>query len=198
MSSTDPEACQVAHGIPRITWHAPRGMRRSQGYACCGPAAGANQTRTAVPRAAIRASFTRAVLSSSTLRRRTTSGVTSTHSSSRRNSSAWSSDSWRCGHQPDELVGGRGAHVRQLLLLGGVDVEVLGAGVLADDHALVDLVAGPHEQRPALLEVEQRERGHRAPAVGDQRAAGAGAQLAVPRLPARRTRGAAGRCRGSR
>ena len=45
--------------------------------------------------------------------------------------------------------------------LTGVDVEVVGARVLADDHALVDLLAGPDEQRAALLQVHQRELGGR-------------------------------------
>src|SRR6266516_1367896 len=34
-------------------------------------------------------------------------------------------------NETDELVRGRRAHVRQLLLLGGVDVEILAPGVLA-------------------------------------------------------------------
>ena len=41
--------------------------------------------------------------------------------------------------------------------LVGVDVEVLAAGVLADDHALVDLLARADEERAALLQAEQRE-----------------------------------------
>ena len=38
-----------------------------------------------------------------------------------------------------ELVRGRRAHVRELLLLRRVDVEVVGTRVLADDHPLVDV-----------------------------------------------------------
>ena len=68
--------------------------------------------------------------------------------------------------------------------LHGVDVEVLGARVLADDHALVDLLARADEQRAALLQVHQRELRGRAAAVGDERAGRARAQLARPRLPA--------------
>ncbi len=56
--------------------------------------------------------------------------------------------------------------------------------VLADDHPLVDLVAGGHEQGPALLELEAAERGDDAAAVGDERAGRPRAQLAVPRLVA--------------
>src|SRR4051812_24740238 len=86
--------------------------------------------------------------------------------------------------QPDEDVGGGGAHVGQLLLLDRVDVEVLLARVLAHDHALVDLLAGLDEHRPALLQVEERERRGLAAAVGDQAAGGAQAHVAGPRLPA--------------
>ena len=68
--------------------------------------------------------------------------------------------------------------------LRGVDVEVVGAGVLADDHALVDLLAGLDEERAALLQRVQGE-GRRAPgAVGHERAGRARAQVARPRLPA--------------
>ena len=131
-----------------------------------------------------RASRTRLVLSSATLRSRTALGVTSTHSSARRNSSAWSSDSSRLGTRRTSSSAVEEAHVGQVLLLAGVDVEVLGPGVLAHDHALVDLVAGSHEQDAALLQVEQRERGHGPAPVGDQGAGGPRAQVPVPRLPA--------------
>ena len=88
------------------------------------------------------------------------------------------------GHEAHEHLGGGGADVRELLLARGVDVEVVGARVLADDHALVDLLAGADEQRPALLEVHQRELRRAPAAVGDQRAGRPRAQLAGPRLPA--------------
>jgi len=39
----------------------------------------------------------------------------------------------------------------ELLLLRGVHVHILGASVLAHDHALVDVLARPDEQRAALL-----------------------------------------------
>ena len=111
-------------------------------------------------------------------------GVTSTHSSSRMNSSACSSESGRGGIRRTSLVRSRGAHVRQLLLLRRVHVEVVGARVLADDHPLVELVAGRDEERAALLEVEDRERGRRPAPVGDEAAGRPRPQLAVPRLPA--------------
>src|SRR5262249_11694434 len=50
------------------------------------------------------------------------------------------------------LVGRRRADVRERLLAADVDVDVLGAAVLADDLAGVDLVAGPHEEPAAVLE----------------------------------------------
>ena len=97
---------------------------------------------------------------------------------------AWSSESSRLGTRRTSSSAVEERMLVRCFSLHGVDVEVLGAGVLADDHALVDLLAGPDEQRAALLEVEQGERGHRAAAVGHQRAGRARAQLAVPRLPA--------------
>ena len=122
------------------------------------------------------------VWSSTTLRSRTAAGVTSTHSSSRQNSSACSSESLRGGISFSVSSAGGRAHVGELLLLGDVHVHVVGAGVLADDHAFVDLGGGLDEEGAALLQVHHRERGGGAGPVGDERAAGAGAQLAEPRL----------------
>src|SRR4029077_7644055 len=85
---------------------------------------------------------------------------------------------WR--NEPDELVRGGGAHIRELLLLGGVDVEILPPGVLADDHALVDLHARADEKPPSLLERSDREPGRIAPAIRDEAAGRTGSQLAVP------------------
>src|SRR3712207_7825347 len=45
------------------------------------------------------------------------------------------------------LLRGRRPHVGELLLLGDVDVHVVGAGVLADDHALVHLGARGDQDR---------------------------------------------------
>ncbi len=86
-------------------------------------------------------------------------------------------------HQPHQDVRGGGAHVGQVLLLHRVDVKVLLAGVFAHDHALVDLFAGLDEHRPALLQVEQRERRRLAAAVGHEAARRAQAHVARPRLP---------------
>src|SRR6478735_8028093 len=81
-----------------------------------------------------------------------------------------------------EVVRGGGAHVGELLLLGNVDVHVVGAGVLADDHALVDLCRRVDEERAALLEVDHGVGGDDALAVGDQGAARTGRDGAEPRL----------------
>src|SRR5207247_545358 len=84
--------------------------------------------------------------------------------------------------QPDELVRGGRAHVGELLLLGRVDVEILGARILSHNHSLVDLGAGRDEQLPALLQVEQGESRRRAAALGDETARRPHTQIAVPRL----------------
>src|SRR5215471_13468385 len=55
--------------------------------------------------------------------------------------------------QLGSLVGSRGAHVRELLLLGDVHVHVVLARVLADDHPLVHLEAGRDEHDATRLEV---------------------------------------------
>ncbi len=71
--------------------------------------------------------------------------------------------------------------------LVAIDVHVLGARVLPDDHALVDLGAGADEHAPALLQVEQRERrdrrrGGRRPA---SRSGGSAARRATARTAAK-------------
>src|SRR5690606_30863511 len=63
----------------------------------------------------------------------------------------------RCLEQ-DRFVGAGSADVRELLALGDVDFQVAGAGVLTDDHALVDGHAGSDEQLAAFLEVPEGER----------------------------------------
>src|SRR3954452_7508079 len=80
-----------------------------------------------------------------------------------------------------ELVAGGGAYVRQLLLPRHVDVEVLGARVLPDDHPLVDVRARLDEERAAVGELQHRVAGDRAGPVGDQRAGVPAADLARPR-----------------
>src|SRR3546814_12620474 len=78
---------------------------------------------------------------------------------------------------------GRGRpDVVELLLLGGVDVHVVSAGVLADDHPLVDGGPRAHEHHAALLQGRQRESGGGTAAVGDQGTVRPTLDLARPRL----------------
>src|SRR2546421_2646054 len=86
--------------------------------------------------------------------------------------------------EPDRVVGPGRAHVCLLLLAHGVDVEVLGTGVLAHHHPLVDVLAGADEQLPALLELHQREVARLTGAVGHEAAGGTGLDLALPGLVA--------------
>src|SRR5271166_6156536 len=88
------------------------------------------------------------------------------------------------GVQANEHIGGGRAHVGEVLLLDRVDIEILRAGVLADDHPLVDLLARTDEQSPPLLQGHQRVAHRLAGAVGHQRAARTCQQLARPGLPA--------------
>ena len=58
--------------------------------------------------------------------------------------------------QDDLLVGPGSAHVRELLGLADVDVQVPFAGVLADDHAAVDFLAGLDEEAAAVQQLVHR------------------------------------------
>ena len=75
------------------------------------------------------------------LRRRSDLGVTSTSSSSAMNSMACSRLRALCGTRRMRVVGGGSAHVGELLFADDVHVEIVVAGVLADDHAFVNLDA---------------------------------------------------------
>ena len=86
--------------------------------------------------------------------------------------------------EPLGVVRACGAHVRLLLLPADVDVHVFAPGVLADDHALVDVVAGGDEQRCALLDGDDRVGGDGTPTVGHHRTSIPGADLAEPGRPA--------------
>ena len=92
------------------------------------------------------------------------------------------------------LFVGPGEEVYEGMIVG----ENARAGVLADDHALVDLVARADEHRAALLQVHQRVRRRRAAAVGDERCRSGGCAARRATARSRRTRGAACRCRASR
>ena len=63
------------------------------------------------------------------------------------------------GNQSDGFVGGRGAHVGQLLFSHDVDVEVGIARVFADDHAFVNFGARTDENLAALLKFPKRVAG---------------------------------------
>src|SRR3954447_3260461 len=89
-----------------------------------------------------------------------------------------------CRYEAHEHVRGGGADVCEVLLLHGVHVQVVGPGVLADDHPLVHVLAGANEQRAALLEPEEGKARRLAEAIRPQRAGRACAQLAGPRFPA--------------
>ena len=72
--------------------------------------------------------------------------------------------------QTDGVVGSGSAHVGLFLLTADVDVHIVEPRVLADNHALVDLVAGSDEQRSPVLQGGNGVSGDRAPAIGDDRA----------------------------
>ena len=80
--------------------------------------------------------------SGSRLRIRTDLGVSSTSSSSSIHSSAVSSVIMRGGRQPDRLVMAGGADIGELFLAAYVDRQIGLARILADDHALVNRLAG--------------------------------------------------------
>ena len=113
------------------------------------------------------------------MRRRSDLGVTSTSSSSAMNSMDCSSVRLLVGDEAERFVGAGGAHVGELLFADGVDVEVVVAGVLADDHALVDLDAVGDEEDAAVLQAVERVGGGGAGAVGDEGAGGTLRDLAL-------------------
>src|SRR5262249_22059895 len=82
-----------------------------------------------------------------------------------------------------ELLRRGAAHVRELLRLRGVPVQIVFARVLSDDHPLVELVARSDEERAALLQVEDRVPGGLSSPVGDEAPRRPCAQVAVPRFP---------------
>src|SRR5690606_8629037 len=73
--------------------------------------------------------------------------------------------------QDHVLVAASGANVRELFLLGHVDVEIVLTIVLADDHALVDLGTFPDEHLTAGLKSEESIGSRYTSAVSDHRTA---------------------------
>src|SRR3954469_18774338 len=86
--------------------------------------------------------------------------------------------------QSKRLVVGVRADVRELLLFRRVDVHVARAAVLADDHPLVDVLAGADEELGPLLQVEQPVRVRDAGPIAHQHAVGPVGDLARPRAVA--------------
>src|SRR5262249_6006418 len=76
------------------------------------------------------------------------------------------------------LVLGMGADIGELLALEDVDLEVVAAGVLAHDHAAIDLPSRLDHHRPAVFQVPQRVGHGLALVVGDQHAVAAAHDLA--------------------
>ena len=188
---------RAGHGDPASPGRRPgraAGRQRLRRRVGAGPArADRRRDSTAAPALARLAARPRSVWSRIILRSRTERGVTSTHSSSAMNSSACSSDIGRGGISFSNVSALR-PHVRELLLLRRVDVHVVGAGVLADDHPLVDDLAGADEQLAPLLQRHQRVR--RSSVRGGRRRASPGCGRGSRRPTARstRTRGAAAPC----
>ena len=78
------------------------------------------------------------------------------------------------GDEAQSVVRAGSTGIGQVLGLADVDIDVLAGSGVADDHALVDLLAGAHQQSAALLRVEQ--------AVGDGLAGLKADQRPVERL----------------
>ena len=65
------------------------------------------------------------------------------------------SSKWR--HEHEGLVLAGRAHVGELFAFGGVDVEVVAFGGVADDHAFVDFHGRADEEAAAVLEIPEGE-----------------------------------------
>ena len=95
------------------------------------------------------------------------------------------------GDQPHEHVGGRGAHVGQVLLLDGVDVEVLRRGSSRRRSCpRRPRSPGPTNSVPRSCRLISAKRRPSTAAVGDERAGRAGAAARRPTAPSGRRRGA--------
>src|SRR5512146_1890854 len=83
--------------------------------------------------------------------------------------------------QQDGIILAGGPDVGELLGLDGVHHQIVVAAVDADDHALVELLAGAHEESAPLLQVEQRIGDRFALLVADQHAVVAVGDVALHR-----------------
>ena len=84
------------------------------------------------------------------------------------------------GDQAQSVVGAGRTGVGQVLGLADVHVHILAGSGVADDHALVHLLAGAHQQGAALLSVEQTVGDGLAGLKADQRTGGAVGNHASP------------------
>src|SRR3984957_12073866 len=81
--------------------------------------------------------------------------------------------------QPHRFILRGGADVGELLALEDVDLKVVVAGMLANDHALVDLPAGLDHHRTTIFQLEHRISHRLALIVGDQDAVAAALDVAL-------------------
>ena len=84
------------------------------------------------------------------------------------------------GDEAQSVVRAGSTGIGQVLGLADVDIDVLAGSGVADDHALVDLLAGAHQQSAALLRVEQAVGDGLAGLKADQRTGGAVGDHASP------------------
>ena len=84
------------------------------------------------------------------------------------------------GDEAQSIVRAGSTGIGQVLGLADVDIDVLAGSGVADDHALVDLLAGAHQQSAALLRVEQAVGDGLAGLKADQRTGGAVGDHAGP------------------
>src|SRR5262249_27747182 len=90
--------------------------------------------------------------------------------------------------QAQRFVGGRGAHVCQLLFADNIYVQVDVARVFADDHTLVDRGLRFDEDLAALLQVVDGVARRVARTVRDQAARASAVKLALPFAPSQKQR----------
>src|SRR3989338_3171031 len=88
------------------------------------------------------------------------------------------------GCDQDIFVAAGGPDIGQFLLFADIDVEVVVARVLADDHAFVYADSRSDEESPPLLEMEDSVGGRHALAVRHHGAVVAGLDRPVPGSPA--------------
>src|SRR4030095_14719105 len=88
---------------------------------------------------------------------------------------------WR--NQAHRLVSCGRSHVRKLLFLNGVHVEVHGASVLPDHHSFVDLRRGTYEKGASLLKVVKRVSSSFTHSICNKRPGSSSTKLNLPLTP---------------